>query len=62
MRTASSIVQAMRPKENVLRQKIAKTIHLLEQAKATLNGIVPDADVAIDDALERLYGAGDETE
>jgi hypothetical protein len=56
----TDIVAAMRPKEAVLRQKIAKAIDLLEKAKIVLNGYVPDADVAIDDALERLNAAGDD--
>lgn len=55
----SSIIKSMRPKEAVLRQKIAKAIELLETAKNVLNGYVPEADVAIDDALERLYSAGE---
>jgi hypothetical protein len=46
----------------VLRQKIAKAIDLLEKAKAVLNGYVPEAEVAIDDALERLDGEGGERE
>jgi hypothetical protein len=44
----------MRPNEAVLREKIAKAIDLLEKAKNVLNGYVPEAEVAIDDALERL--------
>jgi hypothetical protein len=56
----SSIIQTMRPKEAVLRQKIAKAIDFLEKAKAVLNGYVLEAEVAIDDALERLHTAGDE--
>jgi hypothetical protein len=56
----TDIVGAMRPKEAVLRQKIAKAIDLLDKAKAVLNGYVPEADVAIDDALERLNAAGDD--
>jgi hypothetical protein len=55
----SSIVAAMRPKEAVLREKKAKAIDLLEKAKNVLNGYVPEAEVAIDDALERLHTAGD---
>jgi hypothetical protein len=55
----NSIIENMKPKASVLRQLIAKAIDFLEKAKATLNGHVPDADVAIDDALERLYGWGE---
>ena len=54
-----SIIETMRQEEAVLRQKIAKAIDLLEKAKAVLNGYVPEAEVAIDDALERLDTAGE---
>jgi hypothetical protein len=56
MEVRNSIIENMKPKASVLRQQIAKAIDFLEKAKATLNGHVPGADVAIDDALERLYG------
>ena len=56
----SGAIATMRPKEAVLRQKIAKAIDFLEKAKAVLNGYAPEAEVAIDDALERLDTAGDE--
>jgi hypothetical protein len=59
--STSSIIATMRPKEAVLRQKIAKAIDFLEKAKAVLNGYVPEAEVAIDDALERLDAAVDNT-
>ena len=56
----TSIIETMRPKEAVLRQKIAKAIDFLEKAKAVLNGYVPEAEVAIDDALEWLDAAGED--
>jgi hypothetical protein len=55
----TNVIENMRPKEAVLRQKIAKAIDFLEKAKAVLNGYAPEAEVAIDDALERLDAAQD---
>jgi hypothetical protein len=39
----TSIIETMRPREAVLRQKNAKAIDFLEKAKAVLNGYVPEA-------------------
>jgi hypothetical protein len=54
-----AIVGNMKPEERIVHERIAKAIKLLEQAKNVLNGHFPDVEVAINDALERLYNDGD---
>jgi hypothetical protein len=59
MTAVTDIISRMRPKDTIIQPRVAKAIDFLEKAKNVLNGHFPDVEVAINDALERLYNDGD---